>query len=813
MKKLFILLLLVLLTGCDYLGVNEDIIITFVNGEEQTEKNFKDIGEFPILEKEGFSFLGWYLEETFETKFDISDVTESVTLYANWEVSKYTITFIDKDGFLIEEQILEYNEDIIAPSAPIVEGYTFTGWNLEFSKATSNLELVALYSMNKYKVVFLDNFGEVIKEEFVNYSESATAPIAPVIEHYTFKEWDKKFNNITGDLEVKSIYEKNKYTVTFKDYDGSVIKTEEVEYLSGATAPESPIRTGYTFSKWSEEIGEITNNTEVVAEYVINKYKVEFKDYNGVIISTQEVDYMGSAIRPSDPTRQDYTFAGWDSDFSKVTNDLVIYAVYLKGVTKISFNTDGGSSLSPIYVSSDTEYTLPVPTKSGSEFLRWTYKYKEVPLTGNANFTEDMTLQAVWQMNYVSSGTLVKYRNTSTNVLMPSVYTQKDEEFRGVWVSNLTSDISRYTSKEQMMGQLTTLLDNLESWNMNALVFHIRIMNDALYETNLSPVSPYMSNANFEEWDYLEWLIDESHKRGIEFHAWLNPYRIGSSTDINGVLDKYKNYPLNPASKAENIIVGQSGTILNPGEPAVRSFLIDTCMEVIEKYDVDAIHFDDYFYAKMNSSADITTYNKYKSNSSTTNIADWRREQVDIFIRDLSVEMRKYNSENARDVELGISPSGIYRNDSYSKGKVTYDENGTAITTGSNTSGMEHYGDYLYSDTKKWIDEEWIDYVCPQSYWGFTHPVAGYADVVDWWAKVVKYKNVKLYTGMGIYMTAYSWADNPYEASDQVLYNSKFNEINGVCIFRYRIFLDKLNDLGVKRILNEYWTTKVNVPK
>ena len=313
MKKILIVLLLIILVGCEYLGDSgSNIKITFVNGEEISEVNFEEISEFPTPQKDGFTFLGWYLEETFETKFSIGEVIESVTLYAKFEVTKYTITFYNLDGSILEEQILEHNQEIVAPVAPNILGYTFNGWNKEFDVAKENLDIIALYSVIKYRVVFLDNFGEVIKEEFVNHNENATAPVDTNLEHYKFIGWDKSFKNVTSDLEIKALYEKNLYTVTFRDYDGQDISTQNVEYQSDATAPTNPSRVGYSFKGWDQDINNISQDLVVNAIYEINKYKVEFRDYNGVVISTQSVDYMESAIKPSDPTRQDYYFAGWD---------------------------------------------------------------------------------------------------------------------------------------------------------------------------------------------------------------------------------------------------------------------------------------------------------------------------------------------------------------------------------------------------------------------------------------------------------------------------------------------------------------------
>ena len=409
----------------------------------------------------------------------------------------------------------------------------------------------------------------------------------------------------------------------------------------------------------------------------------------------------------------------------------------------------------------------------------------------------------------------VTYRGTSTAVMIPTEYTQQTSDFRAVWVSPLVSDVGSYLNDDSFKNELTSVLNTIESYHMNAIVFHIRIMHDALYDSSLNVKSNYIAGADFNRWDYLEWFISEAHRRGIEFHAWLNPYRItNSATSASFITNKYAPYPNNPASKTENIIIGNNGAILNPGEPAVRNFIVATCMEIIQKYDVDAIHFDDYFYASMPANADLSTYNKYKSSSTTTNISDWRREQIDLFIQQLSQTMRSYNQAANRQVQLGIAPTGIWRN---GNGSVTYDANGTALTNGSNTAGQEHYASYLYCNTKKWVDEEWIDYIIPQSYWSFELYAAPYADVVDWWAKVVRNKKVNLYTGMGFYRhfsgdSGGSWETNLYEAANQVLYNTKHETIQGVCIFNYKYMKNAKANPGMRKVLNDYWLNPVKTP-
>src|SRR5690554_116616 len=253
----------------------------------------------------------------------------------------------------------------------------------------------------------------------------------------------------------------------------------------------------------------------------------------------------------------------------------------------------------------------------------------------------------------------VLYRNTSIQAQMPKNYIQKETDFRAVWVSPLVGDFGSYVTESSYKAQIYNLFSVMEYYNMNAVIFHMRIFNDALYKSELNPVSSYMEYADFDKWDPVAWMIDECHKRGIEFHAWLNPYRISSSTTALPLEEYAQRFPsYNIASDPRCILKGSKGMILNPGEPRVRAFLINTCMEIIENYDIDAIHFDDYFY--INGIDDTATQDKY--NYENLSEDDFRRRQVDIFIEDLSNRMRDYNTDNGRLVQLGISPTGIYRN-------------------------------------------------------------------------------------------------------------------------------------------------------
>ena len=240
----------------------------------------------------------------------------------------HTVTFKDWDGTVLKTQEVQHGGDAEAPADPTRTGYTFTGWDKAFTNITADLVVTAQYEINTYTVTFKDWDGTVLKTQEVQYGGDAEAPANPTRVGYTFTGWDKAFTNITADLVVTAQYEINTYTVTFKDWDGTVLKTQEVQHGGDAEAPADPTRTGYTFTGWDKAFTNITADLVVTAQYSINTYTVTFKDWDGTELKTQEVQYGGDAEAPADPTRVGYTFTGWDKAFTNITADLVVTAQY-----------------------------------------------------------------------------------------------------------------------------------------------------------------------------------------------------------------------------------------------------------------------------------------------------------------------------------------------------------------------------------------------------------------------------------------------------------------------------------------------------
>jgi len=185
-----------------------------------------------------------------------------------------------------------------------------------------------LYAIDTYTVTFMDYNGTILEIQTVNHGSAATAPI-PTREGYTFTGWDNVFfSYITSNLTVTAYYTINSYTVTFVDYNGATLETQTVNHGSSATAPYISTRDGYTFTGWDVDYSNVTSNLTVKAEYTINTYTVIFADWNGTVLKTQPVNHNSPATAPTAPARTGYTFTGWDADFTNVTSDLTVTATY-----------------------------------------------------------------------------------------------------------------------------------------------------------------------------------------------------------------------------------------------------------------------------------------------------------------------------------------------------------------------------------------------------------------------------------------------------------------------------------------------------
>lgn len=289
-------------------------------------------------------------------------------------------------------------------------------------------------------------------------------------------------------------------------------------------------------------------------------------------------------------------------------------------------------------------------------------------------------------------------------------------------------------------------LNELQATGINTVVVQVRPSGDALYKSNINPWSAVLTGTQGQDpgYDPLAFMITEAHKRGMAFHAWLNPYRITTSgTDVNELAQNH------PARLHPNWVINYNNSLYyNPDLQEVRNHIVATVEEIIDNYDVDAIHFDDYFYP--------ANYPLPAGESKDGAVAQKRIENVNEMVKQVSLAIR--NSK--KDILFGISPMGIWKN--YS-----------SDPTGSLTNGAQSYY-RVYGDTRSWIKNEWIDYVVPQIYWETGNKAADYETLVKWWANEVKGTSVKLYIGHGVYKSTVS-----KEIDTQLKINSSYSEVAG----------------------------------
>ncbi len=355
----------------------------------------------------GYHFVVWSDGSTANPRIDTA-VTHDITAQANFDINHYTVRFRDWDGHLLKTESVPHGAAATAPADPIRTGYTFSGWDDSFDHVTADFTVWAQYTLNHYTVEFRDWNGALLKSESVAHGGAATAPANPTRPNHSFSGWDKPFGNVTAALTVTAQYAINHYMVEFRDWNGALLKSESVAHGGAATAPADPSRTGYSFSGWDVPFGNVTAALTVTAQYAINHYTVEFRDWNGALLKSESVAHGGAATAPADPIRTGYSFSGWDVPFDNVTAALTVTAQYDANAHVLSFDSHGGSAVADINAHTDESVTLPAaPTRAGYRFAQWNSAAdgSGSAYAPGAPFTMpgmDVTLHAIWQVRDVS---------------------------------------------------------------------------------------------------------------------------------------------------------------------------------------------------------------------------------------------------------------------------------------------------------------------------------------------------------------------------------------------------------------------------
>jgi uncharacterized lipoprotein YddW (UPF0748 family) len=380
-------------------------------------------------------------------------------------------------------------------------------------------------------------------------------------------------------------------------------------------------------------------------------------------------------------------------------------------------------------------------------------------------------------------------------LLHASLFSQQQYEFRAAWIA--TVDNIDWPSRgnynpELQRAEYIRLLDLHQKNGMNAVIVQVRPATDAFYPSPFEPWSEWLTGKQGRApkpfYDPLMFMITEAHKRGMEFHAWCNPYRAqynirSSSIAPNHITRKHPSWFLTYGDKK----------YFDPGHPEAQRYVVNVVRDIVKRYPVDGIHFDDYFYPYKIKGKDFPDDASFRKHGRGMSLEDWRRSNVDTVIVRLAQAIR----EEKPYCKFGISPFGVWRN-------KKDDPDGSETT-----AGVTNYDD-LYADILLWLKSGWIDYVAPQLYWEFGHKAAPFEVLLDWWSKHTYGRHC--YIGLGIYRAGSNaaWKD-PSLLPRQIAALRNYPEIQGAIYFSSKTFLNNPNGWN-DSLQTTYYKQKALIP-
>ncbi|MYS23948.1 Uncharacterized lipoprotein YddW, UPF0748 family, partial [Streptomyces sp. DvalAA-14] len=381
----------------------------------------------------------------------------------------------------------------------------------------------------------------------------------------------------------------------------------------------------------------------------------------------------------------------------------------------------------------------------------------------------------------------------------PPRHPTAQREMRGMWIASVANTdwpSAPGLSPAEQRRELLDLLDVAVERRLNAVMFQVRPTADAFWPSPYEPWSQYLTGTQGRDpgWDPLGTAVHEAHRRGLELHAWFNPYRV-ALTDDSGALA-----PTHPARLHPDWAVPFGGKLYyNPGLPEVRRFVEDAMLDAVRRYPIDAVHWDDYFYpypVAGLSFPDDDAWARYGAGFPDRDA--WRRHNTDLLVRETAARIRRIRPGT----RFGISPFGVWRN-------AATDPLGSATT-----AGVQTYDD-LHADTRGWVRKEWIDYIAPQVYWNLGFAAADYAVLIPWWSDVVAGTRVRLYIGEAVYKVGAAgqpaaWQD-PAELSRHLTFDAGHPQVRGNVFYSAtQVAADPLG--AMSRVVADHYPTRVRTP-
>lgn len=377
-------------------------------------------------------------------------------------------------------------------------------------------------------------------------------------------------------------------------------------------------------------------------------------------------------------------------------------------------------------------------------------------------------------------------------------------ELRGAWIAtveNIDWPSAPGLPPERQRMEFDSILDVLKALGMNAVFVQIRPAGDAFYPSPAAPWSKYLTGQQGKApepyYDPLEYMIKAARSRRMEFHAWLNPYRATFDLDTASLAPTHPLRALPDERKSEWFFRYGSRYYFNPASALVRQYLINIVRDIVIRYDVDGIHFDDYFYPYKEAGQQLQDFNDFAADPrGFATIEDWRRDNINRLIEGVSKTIKSIKPH----VRFGVSPFGIWRNAAQDP------------INGSQTRGLSSYDD-LYADPITWLKNGWIDYVAPQLYWSIGFPPADYYTLLDWWSKRTYGRH--LYIGHAAYKINNNLVDTNWRKPDEILrqvaLNRTYDVVKGSIYFSAKPLLR--NPLGVQdTLMNVLYPNPARLP-
>ncbi|WP_243229346.1 glycoside hydrolase family 10 protein [Microbacterium sp. CIAB417] len=414
------------------------------------------------------------------------------------------------------------------------------------------------------------------------------------------------------------------------------------------------------------------------------------------------------------------------------------------------------------------------------------------------------------------------YPGSGTQVSIPSDLVEQPRRFSSAWVATIGNlNFGKPTGEADFAAKYDAVLDDFEMWNMNSVIFQVRPLLDAYYPSEINPWSEFLGGPQGTDpgYDPLAHMVEATHERGMEYHAWLNPYRVTNTKmtastilsalgmtaeQVQALSTPEYIAALNTAGilADENFAVQHPELVLSfdeklfldPGRPEVRDYVAASVAEIIEDYDVDAIHFDDYFYPYRitvngvnvffgEAGEDRATFEQYGLSAgyedSKAGIEQWRRDNVTGLITEVGDAITAHNEAAGTAVQFGVSPFGIWEH-------IELDPAGSHTPITSSQS----YSSSIFADTRGWVQDELVDYLTPQIYWSFDQGAAPYGELAEWWSGTTADSRTQIYTGHALYKHVNNggfeaaWM-NPQEVPNQIRFNQKLDGIDGSVLFSY----------------------------